>query len=443
MLKKAGSLFFLILYSCNPDFSEIDFSDSIYSYKKPKVIKILGGNDEDIVKKVVSTKDGGFVLIGNTKSTDGFFESKNRLGNDIFLIKMSSQGEILWNKTYGGSDDDVGNNVIEGLDGSFYIIGYSKSDDGDATINKGQHDNWLIKTDSFGNILWEKSYGFAGHDHSYNIILTSDGNLFFNGFIDVTLSNGEGSSSSRHGVGEFWCHKVTMNGEVIWRQYFGGTNNDRSYSSVETLDGGFIVVGTSESRDFDISNPNGSYDLWVIKLSKFGELIWEKSFGGIAIDEGVAIIKKADNTYTILGNTNSNEIEGMKNQGMNDYFLVNLDLEGNTISKIRHGSSQFDYAKDLIQTEDGSLLIVGYSRNPIKIKGMKYDKNAVFIIQTHPNGLFQNNWEIKGTDEDLGYSLSELNNGKIVIVGTTKSNDEDFFPSNYQNKNIFIAFLDN
>ena len=218
-------LFFLI--SCSPDFSELTFSDLTFLENELKIIEILEGNDDDIVNKVVATNDGGFIIVGNTKSTNGHYQIKEREGNDIFLSKFNAEGIIEWMKIYGGSDDDIGNDVIESLDGSFYIIGYSKSNDGDASFNKGQHDNWLIKTDFLGNLIWEKSYGFSGHDHAYNIIKTNDGGIFFNGFIDITASEGEGSSL-RHGVGEFWCHKVNMNGEIIWRRFFGGSNNDRS-----------------------------------------------------------------------------------------------------------------------------------------------------------------------------------------------------------------------
>ena len=439
-MKKLLLLLFLLIYSCSPDFSEINFSNVIFLENNIKVVQIFGGSEEDIVKKVVAINDGGFVLVGNTKSTDGHFENKNRTGNDIFLIKLDSKGQIVWTKTYGGSDDDVGNDVIEFSDGSFYIIGYSKSNDGDASINKGQHDNWLIKTDSFGKLLWEKSYGFLGHDHAYNIIKTSDGGLFFNGFLDITASEGQGGSA-RHGVGEFWCHKVNIDGDIVWRKYFGGTNNDRSYDAIETEDGGFILVGTSESQDVEISNPYGSYDMWVIRLSSFGDLLWEKSFGGSAIDEGVVIIKNQENNYTILGNTNSQKIEGVKTQGMNDFLLIKLDSSGNVISKMRLGSSQFDYAKDLIQTIDGSYFITGYSRNPANLKGVNLQNNAVFLSQTQSNGIIQKTWEIKGSNEDLGYSISQLKNGSIVLVGTTDSNDGDFFHQNFMNKDIFVAIL--
>jgi hypothetical protein len=439
-MKKTLILVFFLNFSCSPDFSEISFSDITFIENSLKVIRIIGGTKEDVVKKVLATDDGGFVIVGHTKSTDGDFENKNREGNDIFLTKLDSKGQIIWTNTYGGSDDDIGNDVIESSDGSFYIIGYSKSNDGDASINKGQHDNWLLKTDSFGKLLWEKSYGFAGHDHAYNIIKTRDGGLFFNGFLDVTASEGQGSTS-RHGVGEFWCHKVNMNGDVVWRRYFGGSNNDRSYDSVETQDGGFILVGTSESQDIEISNSFGSYDIWVVRLSSSGELIWEKSFGGSAIDEGIIIINNQDNSYTILGNTNSPKIDGFKTQGMNDFLLIKLDSSGGILSKVRHGSPQFDYAKDLKQTIDGSYFVTGYSRNPLNSQGVNFENNAVFLSQIQPNGIIQNTWKLNGSNEDLGSSISQLQNGSIIMVGTTESNDGDFNIKKLTGNDIFIAIL--
>ena len=433
--------FIFLIYSCSPDFSEINFSDLTFLENSIKVIEIIGGSEEDIVKKVVATNDGGFVLVGNTKSIDGYFEIKDRIGNDVFLIKFDLEGQIEWINTYGGSDDDVGNDVIETEDGQFYLIGYSKSSNGDASINKGQHDNWLIKIDSKGKLIWEKSYGFAGHDHAYNIIKTNDGGLFFNGFIDVTASQGEGASL-RHGVGEFWCHKVDMNGEIIWRRYFGGSNNDRSYDAIETSDGGFILVGTSESQDVEKTISFGSYDIWVIKISSSGNLIWEKSYGGSAIDEGVKIIKSQDDNYMIIGNTNSKIIEGVNTIGNNDFLMIKINSSGTVLNMFRHGSTEFDYAKDIIQTKDGSYFITGYSRNPKNIEGASLKNNAVFLIQTQRSGIIQNAWQLNGENEDLGYSISQLNNGSIVLVGTTESIDSDFIYKKTTSKDIFIAILD-
>ena len=139
-------------------------------------------------------------------------------------MKFSASNSLEWTQIYGGSRDDRGYDVVQLLDEGFALVGYSKSDDGDASVNQGQHDNWVIRTDSKGLLLWQKSFGFLGHDHAYSITSTSDGGLFFNGFLDVTASNGQGQDGKRnyltkkHGVGEFWCHKIDRNGNLQWRR---------------------------------------------------------------------------------------------------------------------------------------------------------------------------------------------------------------------------------
>ena len=104
--------------------------------------------------------------------------------------------------------------------------------------------------------------------------------------------------------------------------------------------------------------------------------------------------------------------------------------------------TEFDYAKDIIQTKDGSYFITGYSRNPKNIEGTSLKNNAVFLIQTQRSGIIQNAWELNGGNEDLGYSISQLNNGSIVLVGTTESIDSDFIDKKTTSKDIFIAILD-
>ena len=259
-----------IFIACSPN------SDTDWAFLPPingnwKTVKTYGGSEEDIAHGVSVTLDGGFVVVGNTQSKDGNFSDKSYVGSDIFLMKFDSFFNLEWTKTYGGSGDDRGHDVVQLSDGGFAAIGYSKSDDGDASLNEGQHDNWLIRTNSKGVLLWQKSFGFLGHDHAYSIIATSDGGLFFNGFLDVTASNGEGNYGKginyRHGVGEFWGHKLNSDGEIIWSRFFGGTNNDRSYDVIETNNGEFIIVGSTESNDIDISNNFGSYDYWVIRIN--------------------------------------------------------------------------------------------------------------------------------------------------------------------------------
>ena len=152
--------------------------------------------------------------------------------------------------------------------------------------------------------------------------------IFFNGFLDVTASKGAGQDgkqfhyNQRHGVGEFWCHKIDQNGNLVWRRYFGGTSNDRSYDAIETTEGDFVLVGASESQDVDISDPRGSYDAWIVKLNAGGDLIWERSFGGSEYDGAQSILENRNGDYVVMGQTYS-EDEDIKNaKGSSDIFLA-------------------------------------------------------------------------------------------------------------------------
>lgn len=410
-----------------------------------KSIQTFGGSKEDVANAVIITNDGGFAIVGNTQSNDGDFSNKVRTGSDIFLMKFNDEAKLQWIKTYGGAGDDRGHGLIELSDKGFALIGYSKSSDGDASINKGQHDNWVLRTDSKGNLLWEKSFGFLGHDHAYNIIATSDGGLFFNGFLDVTASNGLGQNkkeahfSARHGVGEFWVHKIDLEGNIEWRRYFGGTRNDRSYDAIQSKDDAYVIVGASESQDVDIRNPRGSYDVWVIKIDSSGNLLWERSIGGSEYDKGNAIIETNAGEYLVLGYTFSSDGDILSNAGSSDILLARLSPSGSFQGLKTLGGSGFDSAKALIERPDGTLVFVG-QRNSSNISvGEQTINNDVSLYFTLPNGSLIQNTNLSGSGLDQANDLVLTQKGEVIVVGSSESSSGNFKDSKGE-KDIFIAF---
>ncbi|MBT8184805.1 MAG: hypothetical protein KJN76_08180, partial [Eudoraea sp.] len=307
MWRKANILFFVILlfYGCSEDAkntgSEEMFSET-ENIKAVEWIRNYGGTGSETGQSVIATSDGGYAVLGYTNSTDGDILGKNLAVNDYWLLKLDADGSMEWNKTYGGSKDDRGLAVIQSSVGGYAIVGYAMSSDGDGSNNEGFHDNWILKLNSTGDIEWEKSFGFSGHDHSYDLVETADGGYFFVGFLDVVSSNGAGSTArgksiTAHGVGEFWGTRLDAEGNLIWRGYFGGSNNDRAHSVVQENDGGFIMAGFSESADSDISLAKGSYDFWVVKVDGKGELVWENSYGGSGIEVAYDIANTEDGAY--------------------------------------------------------------------------------------------------------------------------------------------------
>ena len=435
-----GSLFWM----CSP--SRLEESIPPKETHTLKWVKTFGGSEEDIAHDVIITRDGGFALLGNTQSVDGDVAEKTRAGSDLLLIKYDPQGQLEWYKTYGGSKDDRGHSLYELPEGGYVLLGYAMSADGDLTQNQGHHDNWVLKVDAQGEVLWQRSFGFSGHDHAYNIIPTHDGGFLFNGFLDVTASEGQGatakgtSNASRHGVGEFWCHKIDAQGQLQWRKYFGGTSNDRSYAATALPDGSFVLAGTSESQDVDIQSPKGGYDIWVVKIDHLGNMLWENTFGGTDTDGANAVIYSQDKLY-VLGDTRSHDKNVSSPLGNADFWLLTLDLEGRLIQEKTYGGSDFDLGRDLIIDYQQRYWLTGYSRSQDIDLSENHGDNDVVLLQLDSNQHVQQHFTVGGSGQDLGHALVQRQGGGIVVVGSTQSRNGDIANS-HGGKDVFIAFWD-
>ena len=385
------------------------------------VLSRWGGSGDDTVRSIIQTSDGGFAVAGFTNSPDGDIHDKATAVNDYWVLKFNRFGALQWSQTFGGSKDDRGQSIVQTTDGGFAVVGYAMSDDGDGSNNEGFHDNWIIRLDPAGNLLWEKSFGFAGHDHSYEVIQTSDGGLFFTGFLDVTSSGGAGNDGLfRHGVGEFWGTKLDAAGNLVWRRYFGGSNNDRAYSVTETSRGDLVMIGASESEDFDVSNPKGSYDVWAVKVSKDGDFIWEKSFGGSGIDHGYSVLDTPDEGVLIAGDTNSNDLDVSRNFGGTDAWLIKLNSSGEMEWEKTYGGSDFETLASIRSCQNGDLLLIGNTKSSeMDTAG----ENDLWLMRCSAEGDLLWQKTFGGLDIDLGFDAVELSDGRILWAGETRSLD--------------------
>lgn len=418
----------LFSFSCSDDSFKVEGNNEVPDdFQNVAWTLSFGGAGDDSARSLIQTNDGGYAILGMTNSTDGDLALKALPVNDYWLVKLDDQGNLDWQKTYGGSRDDQGQQIIQTSDGGYAITGYAMSDDGDGSNNEGFHDNWILRLDASGNILWERSFGFSGHDHSYDLVETADGGFFFSGFLDVTSSNGEGStdknSLTAHGVGEFWGTKIDGDGNLEWRKFFGGTNNDRSFGVVNAHDGGYILAGASESDDFDITDPKGSYDFWAVKVDKNGSFVWENSFGGTGIDQAQDIMATPDGGYVIVGNTFSSDTQITKNQGQSDVWLIKIDDDGELLWQKSFGGSGFDAAHSVRPTEDNGLLICGNSKSFDGDVSENFGENDIWIFKTDASGNVQWEKSFGGLGLDFGYDAIETNNGTIVLIGETASQD--------------------
>ncbi|MDT0558584.1 hypothetical protein RM697_08000 [Ichthyenterobacterium sp. W332] len=391
-------------------------------------ISTFGGSKNESGQSVVATNDGGYAILGFTQSTDGDIINKQNEDFDFWLLKFDAENQLQWQKTFGGTNDDKGVTIIQTTEGGFAILGYSNSNNGDVSQNFGLQDFWILKLDPNGNIEWERTYGFQGADRGISLIQTNDTGFLLCGILDVTASGGEGNTSrlyQRHAGGDYWVLKLNTSGNLEWSKFFGGNFTDTPEGLIQTSDNNYIIVGGSDSIDTDISDNKGSYDFWVIKISTTGNLIWEKSFGGSQIDEARAIIATEDGNFLIAGDTRSNDLDVSNNIGAADLWLVKISTVGDLIWEKTIGGTNFDVARDVIKSQNNGYIIAGSSRSSDLDVAENKGQNDAWIINVDDEGNLLWEKSAGGSNIDFAYSLALLNDGSIIATGDSTSNDGD------------------
>ncbi|MDA0316778.1 MAG: hypothetical protein O2906_06375 [Bacteroidetes bacterium] len=425
-----------IKYSCFVFVLSINLGCDSSEYVQPtetqsvevEEVLTIGGTKNESAQSVVSTSDGGYAILGYTQSMDGDIFNKTDTSYDYWLLKFDASGQQQWQKVYGGSDDDRGEDLITTNDGGYAILGSSKSNDGNVSNNSGSNDFWVAKLDASGTIVWEKSFGYIGADSAFSIIQTQDNGFLLSGVLDVSASDGAGNNRmnmERHAGGDYWVVKIDAMGDLQWSRYFGGTFTDTAYDSIQTQDGNFLIMGSSDSDDVDINNNKGTYDFWVVKLNNTGTLLWEKSFGGTEIDEARTITSTADGNFLIAGDSRSNDIDLTTNNGAADVWIIKINSNGDLLWEKTFGGSSFDGVKAIHKTQNNEFLVAGNSRSSDGNLTKNNGQNDAWIFKINAQGNVMWQRTIGGNNIDLLMGVTELNNGSIIGVGNTNSSDID------------------
>mgnify|MGYP001326323421 CR=1 FL=1 len=429
-LKQNIKYTFFTLTACafNCDSTQVDIENFNTQNIEVQKVVTLGGSKNESAQSIVATLDGGYAVLGFTQSMDGDVLSKTDNSYDFWLLKFDVNGEQEWQKVYGGIDDDRGQDVITTKDGGYTITGSSKSIDGDVSENAGLNDFWVVKINDLGIIEWETSLGHSGTDKCFSILQTQDNGFLVSGVIDISSLELDGcgsSSANRHAGGDYWIIKLDAFGTLLWSKSYGGSFSDTAYSAVETQTGDFIIVGSSDSEDVDISNNKGSYDFWVLKLSSSGNMLWEKSFGGSEIDRARDVALTSDGNFLITGDSRSSNNDLTNNYGVSDIWIIKIDPNGELIWEKSFGGSNFDGVQAISIAENDSFLISGNSRSSDIDLVQNKGNNDAWIFSINFHGIIQWQTNLGGSNIDLFMDVVELENGSVVAVGNTNSNDYD------------------
>ena len=260
---------------------------------------------------------------------------------DYWVVKIDTLGNKLWDKRFGGSESDLGYSITPTNDGNYILAGQSRStNEGDKSgISRGGCDYWIVKIDENGSKIWDKTLGGSGNDRGAKVISTGNGNFVISG-----RSNGNGGDITQNGFGgnDYWVIKIDENGTKNWDKKYGAGDHDQCQRALKTNDGGYLLSGISKSNNTtdDKSEPSrGDHDFWIVKIDSLGNKTWDKTFGGTEFDSCRQAIVTADGGYLLVGDTNSS-LGGditQSGQGGRDYWIVKIDALGNKLWDKRLG----------------------------------------------------------------------------------------------------------
>lgn len=340
---------------------------------------VISGDWIDRIEDVIKTNDSGYLMSLQSYSNSSYDKISTYYGgSDIWLVKLDSQLNIEWQKSYGTRFLDAFSSTAEDKDGNFYIACYSSGMDSVGNRNvpiKGATDTWLIKLDSEGNEIWQKSYGGNSSENFSELVINDSGNLFLamssnsNASIDKT-------SNSINNTYDIWILELDSSGNII-NQNTIGTNEYDYISSFKSINNNLVIgISTSASANGDKTTGNyGGSDVWLFNLDDTLGIDWQTSLGGYG-DETLNDFFYSDKRNTLFASCASySGVNGMKtinNKGLTDYWLVELDLNGNVLNQYGAGGSDED---NLIQVIESDGLLYGFGTSRSNASGDKIDNS--------------------------------------------------------------------
>ena len=326
-----------------------------------------GGTD---AYSVVETSDGGYALGGSTSVFDP--------NGDFLLIKTDGYGNVEWNQTYRGTDYDFCYSMIATSDGGYALAGPTRS------YGNGNRDFWLVKTDSYGNVEWNQTYGTADVEVAECLVQTSDGGYALAGYRQYINVDG---------VAVFWFVKTDSSGNMEWNKVFSGGGIDHASSVIETSDGGYAILGSKYTL-----GANYGY-AWLIKTDKLGNIEWDQSYGGTFREQANTLIETSDGgiafaCYTYLFGA-----------GAADFWLIKMDMSGNIELNKTYGGAKNDIPYSLVETSDGGFALAGSTES------FGYGNTDFWLVKTDDSGEMEWNRFYGSPEHEIAYSLVENSDG--------------------------------
>jgi hypothetical protein len=363
--------------------------------------RTFGGSSDDVGSYVQQTNDGGYITAGYTSSfgADAPYSwlIKVQSRGDIWLIKTDPDGKKEWDRTFGGLGKDLGFCVQQTKDGGFIITGAKKS-----FWVLTNYDVWLIKTDPEGKEEWERTFGGSGEGVGFSVQQTTDGGYIIAGY--TTYPEGQ----------KAWLIKTDPNGDKEWDVALGRKDTEAA-SIQQTTDGGYVLTG------YTTSFGAGKEDVLLVKTDSRGAVEWAKNFGGSNKDLGLSVQKTKDGGYIITGYTES------FGAGKGDVWLIKTNSTGIKEWDRTFGGPNSDLGSSVQEAKDGGYIITGYNTtstgspegNSQLFKAAYVSR--VWLIKTNSTGIKEWDRTFDGSGNAWGNCVQETQDGGYIITGVTES----------------------
>ncbi|MFI5172554.1 MAG: MopE-related protein [Chitinophagales bacterium] len=337
--------------------------------------KSIGGEEDDYCKVARATSDGGYIIAGYSDSDSSGLKTQNSIGfNDFWIVKLNNALEVEWDKTIGGSANDLLSDIQQTTDGGYIIGGSSKSDacEYKSENARGDQDYWVIKLNNSGDIEWDKTLGGSGLDILNEVLPAADGGYLISGSSYSDIS-GDKTENNFSDSADIWMIKLNTIGEVEWQNTIGGGSEDRINSAIQIADGGFMLAGLSSSdASADKSENTVGYgydiDVWIIKLDSEGNIEWDNTIGGNGDDGAKSIYPTSDGGY-LIGAYSISDISGDKTEGSvlhsTDYWVIKTDVMGNVIWDKTLGGGEYETLRSAREVAPNHYVVGGSSYSGI------------------------------------------------------------------------------
>ncbi|MEI6089883.1 MAG: choice-of-anchor D domain-containing protein [bacterium] len=386
--------------------------------------KSIGCSWMDYGNSIVQTIDGGYIVAGSVFSRDSCDIGKTKGWWDYGIMKLDKVGNIEWQKKYGGNADDYANCIQQTNDGGYIVAGWVNSEDGDVTKRYFREDCWIVKLEANGSIEWEKSLGGFENDRANSIIQTLDGGYIVAGASESTDQDAIGN----HGDFDYLVVKLSALGDKEWIKLYGGSGNDEAKSIIQTSEGGYLIAGQSQSNDGDVLDSKGKRFVWLVKTNPLGNIEWSKSYGDMDYYNDVSVLQSYDNGF-VMGYNNSKKSS----------VLVKLTQNGDEVWELNKGNYN-QIIRSISLTKDGGYIIAGSSTIDIDETILNYGYGDYWIMKVSPSGFVVWTSSIGGTQRDECYSIKSTYDSGYILAGTTSSDNFDV-KENHGGSDIWVVKL--